>query len=264
MKSCALCWDKVPKTEMQWGTAWRITGNICNPCVEYVGEADWKPGDVGVEPELPKTYNYTNASDWDWSDAWDSPYYQGGAIQSYGKRTPYVPCHHHMTPFSFEGLDNTYTVHLSGSSHLSQTPSIPELPTVGVYLDDGWFRGRLATNSGVVLDLTQPECLYVGWLDFSTLDLDLLNEAVGWVLPYVYDKKSVIEIACIGGHGRTGTFLAALMVREGWAPTEAIEYIRGGYCSRAIESKAQEEMVADYYKKLKGIDTNADSYQQLR
>ena len=259
MRSCALCWDKVPATEIVYGTAWRTTGEICKPCIDYVGEADWIPGGTPT----PKTYNYTNVSDWDWGDVWDAPYTTGRGAVGYGGKTPYIPCHHHMVPFSFEGLDNTYTVHLSGSTHLSQTPSIPELPTVGVYLDEGWFRGRLATNSGVVVDLAQPECLYVGWQDYGTLDLGLLDEAIGWVLPYVYDKKSVIEIACMGGHGRTGTFLAALMVREGWAPADAIGYIRGGYCPKAIESASQEDMVEDYYKKLKGIDTNADTHQQL-
>ena len=53
------------------------------------------------------------------------------------------------------------------------------------------------------------------------------------------------------------------MEREGWAPAEAIGYIRGGYCPKAIESASQEDMVEDYYKKLKGIDTNADTHQQL-
>ena len=261
MQSCALCWDKVAKTDMQYGTAWRITGNICNPCVDYVGEADWIPGQAQVILDVPKTYNYTNVSDWDWNDVYDSP---SGAIQRYGARTSYVTCHHHMAPFSFEGLDNTYTVHLSGSSHLSQAPGVPELPTVGVYLDEGWFRGRLATNSGVVLDLAQPECLYVGWQDFGTVELDLLDEAVGWVLPYVYDKKSVIEIACIGGHGRTGSFLAALMIREGWTATDAIGYIRGGYCTKAVESLGQEDMLEQYEKKLKGVDIHEDSNKQLR
>jgi hypothetical protein len=47
-----------------------------------------------------------------------------------------------------------------------------------------------------------------------------------------------VHIGCIGGHGRTGTALAALVqVMTGEA--NAINYVRKHYCKKAVESKSQ-------------------------
>jgi hypothetical protein len=247
MESCALCWDKVPKSETLRGTVWGVTGTICKECIDYVGNDEFKESLV---PAI-NSYAYTSVDDWDWG------------IYSTGAMTPYVHCSHHLTPFSFEGLDNTYTVHLTGSSSLKAEAGIKELPTVGVYLDDGWLYGRLATNTAHDVDMTQPASLYVGWPDFGIIKASLLSEAVEWVLPYVRDKKSIIEIACIGGHGRTGSFLTALMIREGWEVTDAIEYIRGGYCPKAIENKNQEGLIQDYYNLINGVEEDESEHKQL-
>lgn len=46
---------------------------------------------------------------------------------------------------------------------------------------------------------------------------------------------------CIGGHGRTGTAIAAMMITYlGWDAWRAIDWIRKNYCIEAIESKEQE------------------------
>ena len=81
----------------------------------------------------------------------------------------------------------------------------------------------------------------------------MLSEAIEWTLPYLHNKNSIIEIACMGGHGRTGTFVAALMIREGWAVADAMSYIRGGYCTKAIESKTQEDLLTAYSNLLTGV-----------
>lgn len=250
MISCALCWDKVPKTDILRGTVWGVTGSICKECIDYVGNDEFKES---LTPAVPtsNSYAYSSVDDWDWG------IYGSGAI------TNYVSCSHHMTPFSFEGMDNTYTVHLTGSSSLKSEPGIKDLPTVGVYLDDGWLYGRLATNTAHEVDLTQPCSLYVGWQDFGTIKVSLLSEAVEWVLPFLRDRKSIIEIACIGGHGRTGTFVTALMIREGWAVTDAIEYIRGGYCPKAIEGPKQEELLQEYYNLINGVEADESADKQL-
>jgi len=158
-----------------------------------------------------------------------------------------------MTPFTFEGLDDTYTVHLTGSSSIKTTPSITELPTAGIYLDDGWLQGRLATNTGAEVDMFSPAALYIGWPDFGVIELNMLSEAIEWALPYLHNKSNIMEIACMGGHGRTGTFVAALMIREGWAVTDAMAYLRGGYCTKAVESKAQEDLLTAYSNLLTGV-----------
>ena len=246
MEKCALCWDSIPKTETLTGTAWGITGTICKECVEYVGNEDFKET---LKPKM--SYAYTSQADWDWTayqDVWEAPVV-GTSLTGYA----YVTCHHHMTPFTFEGLDDTYTVHLTGSSSIKTTPSITELPTAGIYLEDGWLQGRLATNTGAEVDMFSPAALYIGWPDFGVIELNMLSEAIEWALPYLHNKSNITEIACMGGHGRTGTFVTALMIREGWAAADAMAYIRGGYCTKAVESKAQEDLLTAYSNLLTGV-----------
>jgi len=253
MIKCALCWDKVPKSETLTGTAWGVTGTICKECVDYVGNEDFKESLVPATPI--KTYNYTNVNDWDWTTATGS----WGTITG----TPYPPCNHHLVPFTFDGKDGSYKVHLTGSSGLKSEPSIPELPTVCVYLDDGWFEGRIASNTAHDLDMTQPATLYIGWPDFGVVDVARLAEGVEWVLPYLHNEHSIIEIACIGGHGRTGTFLAATMIREGWSATDAVSYIHKNYCYKAIETKTQEDLLEQYNNLIYGVVKDENPNQLL-
>ncbi len=50
-------------------------------------------------------------------------------------------------------------------------------------------------------------------------------------------------VFCVGGHGRTGTALACLMVVCGWTSEDAIAWIRANYCRRAIETREQERYI---------------------
>ncbi|QIG76971.1 tyrosine phosphatase domain-containing protein [Rhizobium phage RHph_Y1_11] len=60
---------------------------------------------------------------------------------------------------------------------------------------------------------------------------------VGWTVNQLKDGKT-IHCGCIGGHGRTGTFIAAV-VKEILGEEDAIEWTRSHYCKRAVESKEQ-------------------------
>jgi hypothetical protein len=52
-----------------------------------------------------------------------------------------------------------------------------------------------------------------------------------------------VEIGCLGGHGRTGTALACLAVLGGQRSAEVIAWVRGHYCSEAVETTDQEEFI---------------------
>lgn len=54
-----------------------------------------------------------------------------------------------------------------------------------------------------------------------------------------------IHCGCIGGHGRTGTFLAALVSQFG--ELDAINYVRKNYCQKVVESNAQVKFLADHF-----------------
>lgn len=54
-----------------------------------------------------------------------------------------------------------------------------------------------------------------------------------------------VHCGCIGGHGRTGTFLAALVSEYG--EQDAISYVREHYCYRAVESSEQIEFLRNHF-----------------
>lgn len=55
-----------------------------------------------------------------------------------------------------------------------------------------------------------------------------------------------IHIGCIGGHGRTGTVLAAL-VKHMTGVDDAITYVRDNYCKKAVETSEQIEFLHKHF-----------------
>jgi hypothetical protein len=56
-------------------------------------------------------------------------------------------------------------------------------------------------------------------------------------------KQGIKEVVvyCVGGHGRTGTYLSSLLIEvQGLSYTDAVNFVRGAHCKKAVESKAQE------------------------
>ena len=68
---------------------------------------------------------------------------------------------------------------------------------------------------------------------------------VDWLCTRLDEGKS-LHIGCIGGHGRTGTLLAAL-AKVYLDQADAVTYIRSVYCSKAVESKAQLDFLRDVF-----------------
>jgi len=74
-------------------------------------------------------------------------------------------------------------------------------------------------------------------------DPESFIELIDWLSVQLAANKK-IHVGCIGGHGRTGTVFSALvnvMIGE----KDAIEFVRQGYCKKAVES---EEQVAFLHK----------------
>jgi Protein-tyrosine phosphatase len=55
-----------------------------------------------------------------------------------------------------------------------------------------------------------------------------------------------VEIACAGGHGRTGTALACLAILDGVPSREAVRYVRARYAAGAVETPGQRRFVARF------------------
>jgi hypothetical protein len=64
------------------------------------------------------------------------------------------------------------------------------------------------------------------------------------------NKGGVVHVGCLGGHGRTGLVLAAL-VAQMTGRKNAIEWTRKNYCKSAVESKEQINFLMNHY----GVDT---------
>lgn len=55
-----------------------------------------------------------------------------------------------------------------------------------------------------------------------------------------------VEVACMGGHGRTGTALSCLTVLDGLAADAAISYVRTHYDPAAVETPEQADYVSQF------------------
>jgi hypothetical protein len=87
---------------------------------------------------------------------------------------------------------------------------------------------------------------------FKITDMQAPDNAEEFKKLIAWSKKQIDEgkklhAGCIGGHGRTGTFLAALVSEYG--EKDAISYVREHYCQKAVESSVQ----VDFLKKHFGI-----------
>jgi hypothetical protein len=72
------------------------------------------------------------------------------------------------------------------------------------------------------------------------------------VIPHIFWKdlknhlssaKAKMLVCCIGGHGRTGTAIACLLIACGYSAADAKSYIWRHYCKESIETKVQEDYI---------------------
>jgi hypothetical protein len=71
------------------------------------------------------------------------------------------------------------------------------------------------------------------------------KKMVTWLCNQLQEGKKV-HIGCIGGHGRTGLLLAAI-VSQLSGEKDAIAYVRKNYCGRAVESSEQVKFLGEHY-----------------
>lgn len=81
--------------------------------------------------------------------------------------------------------------------------------------------------------------------DFHAPDnFEEFEKLVLWTKKQLEEGKKV-HCGCIGGHGRTGTFLSALVSKFG--EKDAITYVRDNYCKRVVESAGQVKFLEHHY-----------------
>jgi hypothetical protein len=89
------------------------------------------------------------------------------------------------------------------------------------------------------------EARWLRWPDFGLPTDPAAAEAA---LREAWERTAAerVEIACAGGHGRTGTALACLAVLDGVPAREAVRYVRTHYAARAVETPWQRRFVARF------------------
>ncbi len=61
-----------------------------------------------------------------------------------------------------------------------------------------------------------------------------------------------VEVACVGGHGRTGTVLAAMAILAGVPGGEAVRWVRETYCQRAVQEPSQQYWIERFAERANG------------
>lgn len=104
-------------------------------------------------------------------------------------------------------------------------------PDFGLYLDGSW------------LNYIKWDNTFIGWPDFgvpndSASTINLITKAIH------RSVEEVVEVGCLGGHGRTGTTLAIMTaLATSLDHEECIQRVRELYCPAAIETKMQERYI---------------------
>jgi hypothetical protein len=179
-------------------------------------------------------------------EKWITP----GSTSTYGGYTSCKTKHDRSTVFHLDGGLDIYA-----SAYRDIKYRMDERVNIGVYMYDSWGVGSLVSPG---LDAPwAPEVLtqqvLLEWPDFGTPDLEYtpLVDIVKWMLDQLAAGKT-LETGCMGGHGRTGTMLACLLVAQGIPPGTALERVRKDHCTKAVENEKQGQFVAQFYKLYHG------------
>lgn len=226
--TCALRHDVSNDTSVDhesWCELWHLEDFMMglldwNPLtqrVESTGVAEYLAGD-------PDTYRPEDSA------LLQTALKRSGAGASTGGTTwtPKVrTCRHNMTQVT---LPDGTVVHASGAVDVRKRRLYG--PTWAVYLCSSWTPDSLA--------------LFVPWQDYGTPNVDW--NTVRNIMTDFYRRAQdgeTVEVGCMGGHGRTGTFLACLVALADptFTAQQAIAYVRKHYCPKAVEDRSQVRFV---------------------
>ena len=138
---------------------------------------------------------------------------------------------------------------LDNNPQKSNPPSALAIPYLSVYLDAEWASaGSVWANCKgreIVKELelwrssNGPAAIIVPWPDYGVIPPNSFMDLVIMVGSLI-DEGEVVEVGCVGGHGRTGTLLAAVLgVLENVDAGEAVAALRSRYCAKAVETEGQ-------------------------
>jgi hypothetical protein len=108
-------------------------------------------------------------------------------------------------------------------------------------------------TNGVALPVFEPPSdpmsgpvIYVNWTDHGAPPKGIV-QYINWAASLL-DEGKTVQIGCLGGHGRTGTFLAYLALKTGEAKTalQAHRFVWENVCFDSIEGNPQHDSIYNY------------------
>jgi len=116
-------------------------------------------------------------------------------------------------------------------------------PDYGVYLSIYGWQSNVMVTPGFPTTVPNNEdypMLFFEWDDGAAPRNPATEALVTWLVAQIQAGK-IIDIGCMGSHGRTGTLLALLILEiEGGTAKEAIDKVRSRHCVECIETYRQE------------------------
>lgn len=151
------------------------------------------------------------------------------------KRT--IPCYEKHTALAFIDKETGNPLEIYGGSCIT-----PTTLDADVYLGFDW---------GMGVAVSRPWVKEVAHIKYLIRDMDVpaypseFKELVLWVRSKLLQGLKV-HVGCVGGHGRTGTFLVALYTAC-TGNTDGIDYVRKNYCREAVETVEQEQYLVQHF-----------------
>ena len=172
-------------------------------------------------------------------------------------------CTHTMTPIV--GVERLFGSSYRGGVSNKGTVAVIMTPeALPLVIRPGWT--SVGNNdAGIHGAFSAPagEIIYWPWRDMSvpTDNLDAVKKIVA--LHLLHKQGRTIEVACFGGHGRTGTLLAVLAaLARDWPAVNAVAMLRDFYCRKAVETDEQARWVAKAVQAVR-IYLHPETAQQI-
>jgi atypical dual specificity phosphatase len=118
-------------------------------------------------------------------------------------------------------------------------------------LPSEWFDSDSSSSAGASSGIEKIDYFHLSIEDYGAPSLEELDYVVDYISRQIDDRKPVM-VHCSGGKGRTGTILAAYLIKKrnvlnAYQAIDRLRNIRG----ESIQSKDQENIVFGYEKYLK-------------
>lgn len=158
------------------------------------------------------------------------------SIQTVSSVATYVKCRHYGEMVALP--DGTM---IMCSSEHKRKDDVPK-PDFGCYMMASWEPDWLA--------------YWLNWTDYGLPKMSM--ETVLLIVDDLLARSrsgQVVEIGCMGGHGRTGSLLALLIMRASsdTGPEAAMEYVWENYCTEAIEGSKQKWYIEAFHCWMNGL-----------